>query len=138
MKQGVSLKRMAHCYMCKTLQLYCLTHTYIKICKTRKIIENNHCNWFLLCYLDCLMTQTPHHTVLFNIAGLTMIHLTGEQLKQVYAIVEDTMNGDGLYEGYDKEGILEAYYSQENPMGDLTWIDLIKKIITEHYIHMII
>jgi hypothetical protein len=67
-----------------------------------------------------------------------MIHLTGEQLKQVYAIVEDTMNGDGLYEGANRETILEAYYSQENPMGDLTWIDLIKKIITEHYIHMII
>jgi hypothetical protein len=57
-------------------------------------------------------------------------------LKQIYAIIEDTMNGDGLYEGADKETILEAYDQQENPFGQLTWIDLIKMIMVEHQINM--
>jgi hypothetical protein len=83
------------------------------------------------------MTQTaPHHTVLFNIAALTMLHLSNHELKQIYAIIEDTMNGDGLYEGADKETILEAYDQQENPFGQLTWIDLIKMIMVEHQINM--
>jgi hypothetical protein len=83
------------------------------------------------------MTQTaPHHTVLFNIAALTMLHLSNHELKQIYAIIEDTMNGDGLYEGADKETILEAYDQQENPFGQLTWIDLIKMIMVEHPINM--
>ena len=80
---------------------------HIGICKTTKIVENFYCNWILLWYLDCLMTpQAPHHTILFNVAGLTMLHLKNEELKQVYAIVEDIMNGDGLYEGANKETIL--------------------------------
>jgi hypothetical protein len=83
------------------------------------------------------MTQTaPHHTVLFNVAGITMLHLSNHELKQIYAIIEDTMNGDGLYEGADKETILEAYDQQENPFGQLTWIDLIKMIMVEHQINM--
>jgi hypothetical protein len=83
------------------------------------------------------MTQTaPHHTVLFNVAALTMLHLSIHELKQIYAIIEDTMNGDGLYEGADKETILEAYDQQENPFGQFTWIDLIKMIMVEHPINM--
>jgi hypothetical protein len=80
--------------------------------------------------------HAPHHTVLFNIAALTMLHLSNHELKQIYAIIEDTMNGDGLYEGADKETILEAYDQQENPFGQFTWIDLIKMIMVEHPINM--
>jgi hypothetical protein len=65
-----------------------------------------------------------------------MLHLSNHELKQIYAIIEDTMNGDGLYEGADKETILEAYDQQENPFGQLTWIDLIKMIMVEHQINM--
>jgi hypothetical protein len=82
------------------------------------------------------MTQiAPHHTALFNVAGITMIHLSKHELDQVYNIIEDTMNGDGLYEGYDKENILVAYYQQENPFGNMTWIDLIKIILSENNIN---
>ena len=84
------------------------------------------------------MTKTaPHHTVLFNVAGITMLHLTKHELDQVYDIIECTMNGDGLYEGYDKEDILAGYYHQENPFGHMTWIDLIKMILSENTIRMV-
>lgn len=83
------------------------------------------------------MTKTaPHHTVLFNVAGITMLHLTKHELDQVYDIIECTMNGDGLYEGYDKEDILAGYYHQENPFGHMTWIDLIKMILSENTINI--
>jgi hypothetical protein len=76
--------------------------------------------------------QAPHHTVLFNIAGLTMIKMTIEDLNEVYSVIEDTMNGDGLYEEANKETILEAYHSLE--MADLygmNWVNLISNIMQE-------
>ena len=76
--------------------------------------------------------QAPHHTILFNIAGLTMIKMTIEDLDEVYSIIECTMNGDGLYEGANKETILEAYHDQE--MGELyglNWVNHISSIMQE-------
>jgi hypothetical protein len=73
-----------------------------------------------------------HHTILFNIAGLTAMGLSNETHKQVYSYIEEVMNGDGLYEGASKETILEAYYDLE--MADtygLTWVNLIGEILKE-------
>lgn len=78
------------------------------------------------------MTQTPHHTILFNIAGLTLIKMTIEDLNEVYSIIEDTMNGDGLYEGANKETILEAYHSlQMGEVYGLNWVNHISSIMQE-------
>ncbi len=78
------------------------------------------------------MTQTPHHTILFNIAGLTLIKMTIEDLDEVYSIIEDTMNGDGLYEGANKETILEAYHSlQMGEVYGLNWVNHISSIMQE-------
>jgi hypothetical protein len=66
-----------------------------------------------------------------------MLHLSKHELDQVYDIIECTMNGDGLYEGYDKEDILAGYYHQENPFGHMTWIDLIKILLSENTIRMV-
>ncbi len=101
---------------------------------TGEIVENSYCNWILLWYLDCLMTtlQAPHHTVLFNIAGLTLIKMTIEDLDEVYSVIECTMNGDGLYEDANKETILEAYYDQElAEVYGLNWVNLISGIMQE-------
>ena len=78
------------------------------------------------------MTQTPHHTVLFNIAGITMIHLSVEDHNSVYSFIEETMNGDGLYEGATKETILQAYYDMEcaDTFG-LDWVNLISDILEQ-------
>lgn len=65
------------------------------------------------------------HTILFNIAAFTILKLTKEQAESVWNIIEDTMNGDNLYEGANRETILEAYYHQENIHGE-TWVELIK------------
>ena len=76
--------------------------------------------------------QAPHHTILFNIAGLTLIKMTIEDLDEVYSVIEDTMNGDGLYEGANKETILEAYHDLQ--MGEtygLNWVDHISTIMQE-------
>ena len=77
--------------------------------------------------------KQPHHTVLFNIAGLTLIHLSVSDLKKVYNYIEETMNGDGLYgKNPEKEILLEAYYDQE--MSDhlgLNWVDHISVILEE-------
>lgn len=76
--------------------------------------------------------QAPHHTVLFNIAGLTMLQLTPEDHKQVYSYIEDTINGDGLYEGASKETILQAYYDMNLcDQYDKTWADVIQALIYE-------
>lgn len=74
------------------------------------------------------MTQLNHHTILFNVAAHTILQLSVEDSKSVWNIVEDTMNGDGLYEGMSKEVILEAYYHQHATNGE-TWIDLIKDLL---------
>jgi len=76
--------------------------------------------------------QAPHNIVLFNIASRTLIGLTPEDENRVYAEIESTMNGDGLYEGASKETILQAYHDLE--MGDvygLNWVDHITHILEE-------
>ena len=76
------------------------------------------------------LPQAPHNIVLFNIASRTLIGLTPEDEKKVYAQIESTMNGDGLYEGATKETILQAYHDQE--LGDsygLNWVDHISHIL---------
>ena len=76
--------------------------------------------------------QAPHNIVLFNIASRTLIGLTPEDERKVYAQIESTMNGDGLYEGASKETILQAYHDLE--MGDaygLDWVDHITHILEE-------
>jgi hypothetical protein len=78
------------------------------------------------------LQQAPHHTILFNIAAYTLIGLTPEDKHKVYAEIESTMNGDGLYEGASKETILEAYHDLQ--MGDvygLNWVNHISTILEE-------
>lgn len=102
---------------------------------TLKIVEKLYCHLKWIWYLDCLMTllsQAPHHTVLFNIAGLTMIKMTIEDLDEVYSFIECTMNGDGLYEDASKETILQAYYDQEmSSVYGLNWVNHISSIMEE-------
>lgn len=71
-----------------------------------------------------------HHTVLFNAAARTVLHLTPAEEKRVRDHIEDVMNGDGLYEGAPFETILEAFFHQESMMGE-TWADLITLICNE-------
>lgn len=79
-----------------------------------------------------LLPQTPHHTILFNIAGLTLIKMSIEDLKEVYSVIECTMNGDGLYEDASKETILQAYYDQEMAeLYGMNWVNLISNIMQE-------
>ena len=73
------------------------------------------------------MIKTPHNTILFNIAAFTILKLTKEEANDVYGVIEETMNGDGLYEGYDKEGILEAYNETYNYLNEKTWVELIQE-----------
>ena len=76
--------------------------------------------------------QTPHNSVLFNVAAFTLIGLSKEDYNKVYDHIESTMNGDGLYEGASKETILQAYHDLE--MGDvygLDWVDHITHILEE-------
>jgi len=78
------------------------------------------------------LPQAPRNTVLFNIASRTLIGLTPEDERKVYAQIESAMNGDGLYEGASKETILQAYHDLE--MGDaygLDWVDHITHILEE-------
>jgi hypothetical protein len=78
------------------------------------------------------LPQAPHHTVLFNIAAYTLIGLTPEDKHKVYAEIESTMNGDGLYEGATKETILQAYYDLEmSDVYGLNWTDHIAVILEE-------
>jgi hypothetical protein len=72
-----------------------------------------------------MIPQQPHHTILFNIAAYTLMHLSVAEGKEVYAHIEEVINGDGLYEGASKETILEAYHSIYNPYDVWTWRDLI-------------
>lgn len=72
-----------------------------------------------------------HHTTLFNIAAYTVLKLSVTEAEQVYAYIEEVMNGDGLYEGFDKEGILEAYYDQHSVGGVWTWKELILEAQTD-------
>jgi hypothetical protein len=77
---------------------------------------------------------SKHHTILFNIAAYTVLKLSKAQGQKLYALIEDTMNGDGLYEGADRETILEAYFNQNidpaNP-EDPIWTDLLQELIPE-------
>ena len=76
------------------------------------------------------LPQAPHNAVLFNIASRTLIGLTPEDENRVYAQIESTMNGDGLYEGASKETILQAYHDLE--LGDFygfDWVDHITHIL---------
>ena len=101
---------------------------------TLKIVQKLYCHLKWIWYLDCLMTllQAPHHTVLFNIAGLTMIKMSVEDLNEVYSVIECTMNGDGLYEDASKETILQAYYDQEMAeLYGMNWMNLISCIMQE-------
>ena len=76
------------------------------------------------------LPQAPHNIVLFNIASRTLIGLTPEDEKKVYAQIESTMNGDGLYEGATKETILQAYYDLEmSDVYGLNWVDHITHIL---------
>jgi hypothetical protein len=76
--------------------------------------------------------QAPHHTILFNIAGLTLIHLSNEDHRKVYSYIEETINGDGLYEGASKETILEAYHDlQMGEVYGLDWVNHISTILEE-------
>jgi len=78
------------------------------------------------------LQQAPHHSVLFNIAAYTLIGLTPEDKHKVYAEIECTMNGDGLYEGASKETILQAYYDlQMSDVYGLDWADHITHILEE-------
>jgi hypothetical protein len=78
--------------------------------------------------------KTPHHTVLFNISSRTILKLNPDQEKAVWNEIEDTMNGDGLYEGSSKEIILEAYYDQharswDTSQPDKNWVELIQEVL---------
>ena len=75
--------------------------------------------------------KTFHHTALFNIAACNIMQLSVTEAEQVYAYIEEVMNGDGLYEGFDKEGILEAYYDQHSVGGVWTWVELIAEAQTD-------
>jgi len=77
-------------------------------------------------------TQAPRNIILFHTASRTLIGLTPEDERKVYAEIECTINGDGLYEGASKETILQAYHDLE--MGDvygLDWVDHITHILEE-------
>ena len=78
-----------------------------------------------------IITVMKHHTTLFNIAAHTVMKLSVTEAEQVYAYIEEVMNGDGLYEVFDKEGILEAYYDQHSVGGVWTWIELIAEAQTD-------
>ena len=78
-----------------------------------------------------MVTVMKRHTALFNIAAHTVMKLSVTEAEQVYAYIEEVMNGDGLYEGFDKEGILEAYYDQHSVGGVWTWIELIAEAQTD-------
>ena len=69
-------------------------------------------------------TAMNHHTVLFNLAARTVLHLTPTEENRVRDHIENVMNGDGLYDGASFETILEAFFDQESMMGE-TWADLI-------------
>jgi len=71
------------------------------------------------------------HTALFNIAAYNVLQLSVAEAKNVYSYIEEVMNGDGLYEGFDKEGILEAYHNQYNPHNIWTWAALIGEAQTD-------
>jgi hypothetical protein len=71
-----------------------------------------------------------HHTVLFNLAARTVLHLTPTEEKRVRDHIENVMNGDDLYEGASLETILEAFHDQEAMMGE-TWVELITSICNE-------
>ena len=71
------------------------------------------------------------HTALFNIAAYNVLQLSVAEAKNVYSYIEEVMNGDGLYEGFDKEGILEAYHNQHNPHNIWTWAALIGEAQTD-------
>ena len=71
------------------------------------------------------------HTALFNIAAYNVLQLSVAEAKNVYSYIEEVMNGDGLYEGFDKEGILEAYHNQHNPLNIWTWAALIGEAQTD-------
>ncbi len=77
-------------------------------------------------------TQAPRNIILFHTASRTLIGLTPEDERKVYAEIECTINGDGLYEGASKETILQAYHDLE--MGDVygyDWVDHITHILEE-------
>ena len=78
------------------------------------------------------LLQAQRNIILFLTASRTLIGLTPEDERKVYAEIESTMNGDGLYEGASKETILQAYHDLE--MGDvygLDWVDHITHILEE-------
>jgi hypothetical protein len=72
------------------------------------------------------------HTILFNIASRTVLGLTPVVERKVLAYINDTMNGDNLYEGASQEIILEAYCDQHSvPWQKDTWVELIQEILPE-------
>jgi len=75
------------------------------------------------------MKQYPQNTILFNAAAYTVLGLQPAEGEVVYDYIENTMNGDNLYEGASKEAILNAYFEQ-NSFG-VTWVELIKDILTD-------
>lgn len=66
-----------------------------------------------------------------------MLKLTPEDHRKVYSYIEDTMNGDGLYEGASKETILQAYYDMNlcDHYG-MDWVDLIRAIAYDLELHL--
>ncbi len=69
-----------------------------------------------------------HHTVLFNLAARTVLHLTPTEEKRVRNHIENVMNGDGLYDGSSFETILEAFHDQE-AMPQETWAEIILMVL---------
>lgn len=80
--------------------------------------------------MKTLIRQLPN-TILFNIACYTVLGMTKNEAQVIYDEIENWMNGDGLYEGCDKEAILEAYYDQHSVGGHWTWVDLVRELASE-------
>lgn len=78
--------------------------------------------------------EPPHHTILFHIAAGTLLHLSPQTLKNVWEVIETTMNGDDLYPNASKETLLQAYFQQHQQNPETTWVELIEEILRENNI----
>lgn len=78
------------------------------------------------------MKHDKRNTILFNIAGLTLIKLSFEDHGKVYKHIVDDVSKYGEIKGADREYFLTSYY--EDQMAEhfgLNWVDLISVILTE-------
>lgn len=70
--------------------------------------------------------KTLHsNTILFNVAARTCLKLSPKDEKRVKDYIMAVMNGDGLYDNYSEEAILEAYFNQHGGSKKVTWAHLI-------------